>query len=145
MFKFKNYNLHIKLKKAGLLSLLLFLIFSLSGCSAMEGLKKIDEKIGKTFNNFKEEKNNTIMDLMQEEKASTSTMEDQITANDLSKKQKENIDKWLEDRGLNRYGDAPNAVYTGGTPLFNEKPGASIDRYDYILNKFPNILELIDK
>ncbi len=143
MFKFKNYNLN-RFKKAGLISLLLFLIFSLSGCGLMEKLEQLDEKVGKTFNNFEEDKNNTIMDIIKEKEKTSTTSENEITANDLSKKEKENIDKWLKDRGLNRYGDAPNAVYTGGTPLFNEKTGNSIDRYDYILNKFPNILELID-
>lgn len=66
-----------------------------------------------------------------------------MTSADLSAADKQAIDDWLTKKGLNRYGDAGNAVYTGGTPLFNEATGKSIERYDYILNKFPDILNLI--
>jgi len=66
-----------------------------------------------------------------------------VTAADLTAAQKQSIDNWLAKKGLNRYGDSPNAVYAGGTPLFNEATGKAIERYDYILNKFPDILDLI--
>ena len=49
------------------------------------------------------------------------------------------IDEWLSDNGLNEFGDPPDTVYMGGTPLFNEMTGESIDRYQYILNKHPEL------
>lgn len=30
-------------------------------------------------------------------------------------------------------------MYMGGTPLFNESTGESIDRYEYLKKKFPNL------
>ena len=65
------------------------------------------------------------------------------TAESLTDEQKKNIDDWLEKNGYNRYGDAKNAIYTGGTPLFDEATGQPIDRYVYILKKFPDILNKI--
>ena len=57
----------------------------------------------------------------------------------------QNTHEWLQENGYNRYGDSRDAIYTGGTPLFNEKTGEKINRYDYILKKFPNILERIEQ
>ena len=45
----------------------------------------------------------------------------------------EQIDVWIKANDLNRYGDRKDIVYSGGTPLFDESTGSSIDRYDYIL------------
>ena len=45
----------------------------------------------------------------------------------------EQIDVWIKANDLNRYGDRKDTVYSGGTPLFDESTGSSIDRYDYIL------------
>lgn len=53
----------------------------------------------------------------------------------LDPKQKKWIDETIKQRGLNEYGDAPGTVYMGGTPLFNEMSGKTVDRYDYILSK----------
>jgi hypothetical protein len=49
------------------------------------------------------------------------------------------IDLWLKDRGLNEYGDAPGTMYTGGTPLFDEKNGTAVDRYVYLIRRFPEL------
>jgi len=118
-------------------------VFILSGCQAMSmngGLKILDDGLGKTFDNFQNGQQNSVLDLFnnKNEKAST-------TAETLTAEQKNKIDNWLEKKGLNKYGDAKNAVYTGGTPLFDEKTGKAFERYDYILNKFPDILEQIKK
>eukprot|EP00558_Chaetoceros_sp_UNC1202_P010045 CAMPEP_0197241808 /NCGR_PEP_ID=MMETSP1429-20130617/7747_1 /TAXON_ID=49237 /ORGANISM="Chaetoceros sp., Strain UNC1202" /LENGTH=64 /DNA_ID=CAMNT_0042701707 /DNA_START=167 /DNA_END=361 /DNA_ORIENTATION=+ len=48
------------------------------------------------------------------------------------------VDKWLEEQGLNEYGDSQETMYMGGSPLFNEMTGESMERIDYILDKFPN-------
>jgi hypothetical protein len=52
-------------------------------------------------------------------------------------KQIEVIDAWLKSHGLNNYGDPEGVMYTGGTPLFDERTGESISRLNYILEKFP--------
>ncbi|MEX0596924.1 MAG: hypothetical protein WD512_10530, partial [Candidatus Paceibacterota bacterium] len=38
----------------------------------------------------------------------------------------------------NQYGDTPDTVYMGGTPLFDESKGIYIKLYDYLLNKYPD-------
>jgi len=50
-------------------------------------------------------------------------------------REKRLIDKWLDYRGLNRYGDPPDTVYPGGSPLFNESTGTRKDRYAYIKSR----------
>jgi hypothetical protein len=125
---------------------LMSLVF-LSGCQVNfnEGLKMLDDNLGQTFGTLggdnEGSKSGSALDFLNKKSESTAT----ATVVGLTMEQKKKIDEWLEKRGLNRYGDAKNAVYTGGTPLFDEKNGQAIERYDYILNKFPNILELIKK
>jgi len=48
------------------------------------------------------------------------------------------IDDWISANNLNEYGDPKDTVYTGGTPLFDELTGVSIDRYEYIKRNHPN-------
>ena len=120
-----------------------FLIFILSGCqafSASDGLKIINDNLGKVLNSLGENQASSTFNFFGK---SASTTAASVTAADLTAAEKQSIDNWLAKRGLNRYGDSPNAVYTGGTPLFNEATGKAIERYDYILNKFPDILDLI--
>ena len=63
---------------------------------------------------------------------------DQFVA-DLTDSGKDKIDQWLQDKNLNQYGDSEDTVYAGGTPLFNELTGESINRYVYLLEKFPEL------
>jgi len=51
------------------------------------------------------------------------------------------IDTWLKEKKYNQYGDQLKTMYTGGTPLFNEATGQTIDRYVYLLQKFPNLIQ----
>ena len=53
------------------------------------------------------------------------------------------IDKWIEDNNLNRYGDPKDTIYLGGPPLFDEKTGGHIDRYEYIFLKHPEVRKLL--
>ncbi|HTX86508.1 MAG TPA: hypothetical protein VMC41_00390 [Candidatus Nanoarchaeia archaeon] len=124
-------------------AILFFLVFVLTGCqafSASDGLKIINDNLGKVLNSLGENQASSTFNFFGK---SASTTAASVTAADLTAAQKQSIDNWLAKRGLNRYGDSPNAVYTGGTPLFNEATGKAIERYDYILNKFPDILDLI--
>jgi len=52
---------------------------------------------------------------------------------------KKKIEKFIRDKGLNEYGDDKGTVYAGGTPLFNEMTGRTLDRYEYILKKHPGL------
>ncbi len=65
-------------------------------------------------------------------------------ASDLSLEQRQKIDGWLEENNLNRYGDSQGVIYPGGTPLYNKETGESINRFDYILERYPDILERIN-
>jgi hypothetical protein len=47
------------------------------------------------------------------------------------------MDTFLKTLGLNQYGDAPDTVYDGGSPLFDESTGELKDRLQYLLEKFP--------
>jgi hypothetical protein len=49
------------------------------------------------------------------------------------------IEEWIRKNGLNEYGDPKGTVYAGGTPLFNEMTGSSIDRFAYILKRHPEL------
>lgn len=120
-----------------------FLLTILSGCQQVgldKALKSLDENIGRAFNNFEGSQQSSVFELFGKKETATTTASVSLTA-----AQKKSIDEWLFKKGLNKYGDASNAIYTGGTPLFNEKTGQAVERYDYILNKFPNILNEIKK
>lgn len=49
------------------------------------------------------------------------------------------IDEWIARNGLNAYGDPPETMYAGGTPLFDERTGIVKDRYQYILDRHPEL------
>jgi hypothetical protein len=52
---------------------------------------------------------------------------------------KQRIDRWIKEKKLNPYGDPNDTMYAGGTPLFNEATGRSLDRYEYILSRHPEL------
>src|SRR3989442_11953286 len=49
------------------------------------------------------------------------------------------VEQWLAQRDLNQYGDPVGTMYTGGTPLFDERTGRSTDRIDPLLRKPPEL------
>ena len=55
-----------------------------------------------------------------------------------SLQEKTQIDTWIQENGLNQYGDPKGMAYTGGTPLFNEATGETTDKYEYILQRYPD-------
>ena len=63
----------------------------------------------------------------------------------LSPQQQSVVDGWLSKNKLNQYGDPPGAMYTGGTPLFNEATGESVNRFDYLFKKFPELKDVINQ
>ena len=56
---------------------------------------------------------------------------------DLPEAEKSQIEAWLEKNGYNQYGDKPDTVYMGGTPLFDETTGKYTKLYDYLVQKYP--------
>jgi uncharacterized membrane protein YvbJ len=56
----------------------------------------------------------------------------------ISLEEKQQIENWIIENDLNQYGDSKDAVYIGGTPLFDERTGKSIDKYGYILENHPD-------
>lgn len=61
------------------------------------------------------------------------TSSDQVTETEKTK-----IDTWISRENLNEFGDPKDTTYLGGTPLFDERTGKYIDRYDYILSQHPD-------
>lgn len=63
---------------------------------------------------------------------------------ELTPEQKAEIDARIAQEGLNEFGDPNDTVYMGGTPLFSEMTGQSIERYEYILQNHPDWLPKSD-
>ncbi|MDD5071850.1 MAG: hypothetical protein PHQ42_03900 [Patescibacteria group bacterium] len=120
---------------------LLVFVLILSGCAPADlgdKLKEFDEKVGQKLDRLQEEQQEDLSNIFDKGKKPPE-------AKDLTREQKEGIDGWLEKNNLNRYGDSTDMMYAGGTPLFNEATGESIDRYDYILKNHPNLLDELGK
>lgn len=56
----------------------------------------------------------------------------------ISLEEKKLIEAWIIENDLNQYGDPKETIYIGGTPLFDERTGKSIDKYEYILRQHPD-------
>ena len=56
----------------------------------------------------------------------------------ISSEEKELIETWIIKNDLNQYADPKDTVYMGGTPLFDERTGRTIDKYEYIVKNHPN-------
>jgi hypothetical protein len=54
---------------------------------------------------------------------------------------KKRIDDWIKKNGRNEYGDPKDTHYAGGNPLFDERSPKLKDRYEYILEKNPELRE----
>jgi hypothetical protein len=121
---------------------LCFSTLLLSGCEfkPTDGLRALDARIGEVFKGFQEDQKDSAINFFEKGKTKASDPE-----NGLTDDQKRKIDEWLDKNGYNRYGDSQNAVYDGGTPLVDEKTGETMERYAYILKKFPDILERAEK
>lgn len=62
---------------------------------------------------------------------------DELDQTEKDDQQLEVIDAWLRSQNLNEYGDREGSVYTGGTPLFDEQTGKTVNRLNYLLKMFP--------
>ncbi|MCK4540443.1 hypothetical protein KAU09_04800 [Candidatus Parcubacteria bacterium] len=120
------------IKTSRIICILIFMIF-ITGCAKLEWL---DKKAGEIFFNA-----SSIDKMIKDKESKDGTAPTDFKG--LSKEHKDKIDKWLEENNLNRYGDAIGIFYAGGTPLFNEITGESKERFEYIMEKIPDILEKI--
>ena len=57
---------------------------------------------------------------------------------EISSDEKGLIEVWIVENDLNQYGDPKDTVYIGGTPLFDERTGRGIDKYEYIIKNHPD-------
>ena len=57
----------------------------------------------------------------------------------ISDEQKRTIDDWIKKHGRNEYGDPNGTHYAGGNPLFSEMSPKLKDRYEYILERNPQL------
>lgn len=56
----------------------------------------------------------------------------------LSRREIKRVERWIEDNNLNKYGDPMDTFYIGGTPLFDERTGEKMNRFDYIAKMHPD-------
>jgi hypothetical protein len=106
------------------------------------------EEIGDYFSTLKQPVENNASDIIQEGIEKTSDWweggaEEYVTSlvNSLTAQGREKIDEYLANKELNEYGDEEGTMYTGGTPLFNEETGVVLEKYEFLINKFPEIVE----
>lgn len=59
----------------------------------------------------------------------------------ISERLKARIEAWIREHGRNEFGDPPGTMYAGGTPLFDERTGQRKDRYEYILERHPELAD----
>lgn len=59
------------------------------------------------------------------------------TGTETSDEEKRAIDGWIDDNGLNQYGDDADTMYAGGSPLFDESTGTRKDRFAYVKSRHP--------
>ncbi len=57
----------------------------------------------------------------------------------ITSKLKTRIEAWIKATGRNQFGDPPDTMYAGGTPLFDERTGKFRDRFEYILERHPDL------
>ncbi|MCD4762311.1 hypothetical protein K8R32_05125 [bacterium] len=113
----------------------------ISGCAVGDIARWADNQAAELLDLNKEDVFTPSSDLSKQERGDI----EKKSADELTPADREAIDKWLEENGYNRYGDSPGIMYAGGTPLFNEATGKSIDRFDYILKRHPEIFEKINE
>ena len=122
---------------------------SLTGCFSIKKLdQQVLEKNQELSDKIQQSQGDIILDkqteLKEKTKATAGEMaEKTITfiAKSLTDSVKSEIDQWLDKNGLNKYGVPVDTMYTGGTPLFDETTGEAKDKYEYILEKNPELVE----
>lgn len=124
-------------------------IFSLTGCFSIQKIdqkvleknQQLSEKVQQELGDDIKQKQEDLKDKAKETAGEMAEKTISFIAKSLTDSVKSEIDQWLEKKGLNQYGDPADTVYAGGSPLFDETTGESKDKYEYILEKNPEIVE----
>jgi len=116
-------------------------LFLTSACSVLTSL---DNAAGKLLSSMDQPISSEDLEEAKNEAEIKKEQAAKIDFTELTRIQKKAIDEWLGENGLNRYGDEEETNYAGGTPLVDESTGDSINRFEYILERIPDILEKIE-
>ena len=123
------------------IAMILMALLTLPACTTVA---RLDNFLGETF--FSDQASTTgptLLDRIRADNNASSTRGITLNPNDLTSGQKDKIEAWLTEQGLNRYGDKDGTYYTGGTPLFDEATGQAIERFQYILSNHKDLVELL--
>ena len=130
--------------KIALLTLLLGLSVIFSGC----GIKvKTDKKTDELIQQGKDKVSDVIdkgKDAVSDEIKKRSREVVNKIAEGLKKEAKSQIDMWLTEKNLNEFGDPYGTKYVDGTPLMDKISGDVVDKYEYLLNKFPELIDMFN-
>jgi len=135
--------------KQTVIVVILFSTFLFSGCLS---IKKLDEKVLEQNEKYSDKmqaefgdevkvKQDEIKDKAKDAAFNVAEKTIKFIATTLTTAVKQEIDEWLQKNGLNEYGDPEGTSYIGGTPLFDETSGETKDKYEYILEKNPQLIE----
>lgn len=128
------------MRKIYLLASILVMPVVLSGCfNLAEYDQAILEKNQEISDKAREKVDEGVEAGKEKLKEYTKEQFDNIVAS-LTDSMKNSIDEWLDQNGLNKYGDPQGTMYAGGTPLFDEATGKTTDKYEYILEQHPELV-----
>lgn len=117
-------------------------LFFISGCST---LAKLDKMAGSLLASLDQPISSSTLATAKSELEDQQAEADKFDYQELTRLQKKAIDEWLSENGFNRYGDKNGTRYEGGTPLVDEENEESINRFEYILERVPDIIDKISE
>jgi len=125
------------------------LVILLSGCSNLakydqqiidknqELSDKVQDEYGDNINAAKDK----AVEVSKETAKKIADKALQLIISKLTDISKQRIDDWITAQGLNQYGDPKDRMYAGGSPLFDEATSQVKDRYEYILENNPKLVD----
>lgn len=117
---------------------LLVIVILLSSCQAKDLLDS-------TLNRIKTGYNRAMDFLLIESKEKIYDLEPQKVKVEvvLDQEGQEAIDNWLTENNLNQYGDSEGTTYQEN-PLYNQETGSIKNRYQHVLEKYPELIEQLN-
>lgn len=95
---------------------------------------------GAKVSNYSQQLANKAAEEFKNQSAKYSEQLIKATAASLSEEGKKKIDSWLKENKLNEYGDPQGTNYNNNTPLTNTQTGEIKNRFELILNKWPDLI-----
>lgn len=126
--------------QAQLVSLLVLMMVVLAGCDVGSGARWLDSKLGEILSALEQGGVEPVEQIGGGQEAGGRPE----SRDDLSAEARDKIEAWLAEQGLNRFGDPPDTEYASGTPLIDQATGKAIERFQYILDRHPDILDKIN-